>query len=180
MNTPRILAGLCALAAGGILAGCTAAESATPLVRPAAQQPVAEQVTTQSPLTTTPPGPPTPCSITDGACADLSGHKAWLLKDGKIAFGPVPIMPGSGQGTGYGPNDTATPVGTFTVTKKSKHYWSRQFDQPMPNSVFFYPGIAFHAGSLTEPSHGCVHLSDADSQRFFDDLRIGDAVQIVP
>lgn len=31
---------------------------------------------------------------------------------------------------------------------------------PMPYSVFFAPGgIAFHEGSLTEDSHGCVRLA---------------------
>ncbi|MFF0145599.1 hypothetical protein [Amycolatopsis sulphurea] len=79
MNAQRTLAGLCVLAAGGILAGCTAAESATPAVRA-----VAERAVTQSPVPTTPPGPPTPCTITDGACADLSERKAWLLGNGPL------------------------------------------------------------------------------------------------
>jgi lipoprotein-anchoring transpeptidase ErfK/SrfK len=49
----------------------------------------------------------------------------------------------------------------------------------MPNSVFFAAGgIAFHAGSLTSPSHGCVHLSDADSAIFFDSLAVGATVQV--
>ena len=50
----------------------------------------------------------------------------------------------------------------------------------MNNSVFFQPGDAFHEGSLTRPSAGCVHLSPAASKRFFDYLQPYDQVQILP
>ncbi|SDX22474.1 L,D-transpeptidase catalytic domain [Amycolatopsis xylanica] len=101
----------------------------------------------------------------------LSQRLAWLLEDGKVVEGPVPTMPG-------GPADP-TPVGTWRVDRKNKVYRSRQYDMPMPNSVFFYPGIAFHEGSLTEYSHGCLHLSKEDSERFYAALQRGDEVQIV-
>ncbi|MFF0149433.1 L,D-transpeptidase-like protein [Amycolatopsis sulphurea] len=106
------------------------------------------------------------------ACVDISAHQAWLLQDGKISYGPVPMLPGR--------KGNPTPVGTFHVLSKEKLHLSREFDNaPMPNSVFFYPGDAFHTGSLRTYSHGCVHLSATASLRFFTALRTGDVVQVV-
>ncbi len=34
----------------------------------------------------------------------------------------------------------------------------------MPYSQFFAPQVAFHEGSPSVPSHGCVHLSHADAE----------------
>lgn len=90
-----------------------------------------------------------------------------------MIYGPVPALGGR--------KGNATPTGTFHVLSKEKVHLSREFDNaPMPNSVFFYPGDAFHTGSLSTPSHGCVHLSSAASQKFFDTLQVGQEVQIVP
>jgi lipoprotein-anchoring transpeptidase ErfK/SrfK len=46
--------------------------------------------------------------------------------------------------------------------------------------VFFNSGIAFHEGSLSALSHGCVHLSTSAAQAFYDGLAVGDVVQVVP
>ena len=56
----------------------------------------------------------------------------------------------------------------------------REFNNaPMPYSVFFADGgIAFHQGNPNNPSAGCVHLSAADAQAWFDDLEVGDEVQV--
>ncbi|ONF74856.1 L,D-transpeptidase [Amycolatopsis keratiniphila] len=105
------------------------------------------------------------------ACVDLSALKTWLLQDGKVIYGPVKQLPGK---KGY-----ATPTGVFHVSAKVKNYHSKQFDAPMPNSVFFLPGIAFHTGSLSVYSHGCIHLSAAASQKYFTTLQKGDVVQVV-
>ncbi|MGC7093502.1 L,D-transpeptidase [Amycolatopsis lurida] len=112
-----------------------------------------------------------PCSISSGACVDLSAKKTWIIRDGQVAYGPVPITAGK---KGY-----PTPLGTFSVISKVKNYHSKQFDAPMPNSVFFVPGIAFHKGSLSQPSHGCIHLSAGASAKYFSTLKVGDAVQVV-
>ncbi|WP_410637316.1 L,D-transpeptidase [Amycolatopsis sp. lyj-346] len=107
------------------------------------------------------------------ACVDISAHKTWLLQGGKVIYGPVPMLPGR---KGY-----ATPTGTFRVLSKEKMHLSKQFNNAeMPNSVFFYPGDAFHTGSLSVYSHGCIHLSPSASLKFFNTLRIGDVVQVVP
>lgn len=106
------------------------------------------------------------------ACVDLSALKTWLLQDGRVIYGPVKQLPGK---KGY-----ATPTGVFHVSAKVKNYHSKQFDAPMPNSVFFLPGIAFHTGSLSVYSHGCIHLSAAASQKYFTLLQKGGVVQVVP
>lgn len=107
------------------------------------------------------------------ACVDISAHKAWILQGGKVVYGPVPMLPGR---KGY-----ATPTGTFHVLSKEKMHLSKEFDNAkMPNSVFFYPGDAFHTGSLSVYSHGCIHLSASASLKFFNTLHVGDVVQVVP
>jgi lipoprotein-anchoring transpeptidase ErfK/SrfK len=124
------------------------------------------------------PDPGVPCAAAaaasgTAACVDISAHKAWILQGGKVVYGPVPMLPGR---KGY-----ATPTGTFHVLSKEKVHLSKEFDNaPMPNSVFFYPGDAFHTGSLSVYSHGCIHLSASASLKFFNTLHIGDIVQVVP
>jgi hypothetical protein len=114
----------------------------------------------------------TPCTRTAAACADIGGKKAWLVKDGKVVRGPVPISSG---GPGYD-----TPRGTFAVQWKSRDHRSAEFDNaPMPFSVFFTDGgIAFHQGDVNSNSHGCIHLSPADAEAFFNTLAVGDQVQV--
>jgi L,D-transpeptidase catalytic domain len=115
----------------------------------------------------------TPCSSSAKACLDLSTNRAWLLQDGKVRYGPVPVTHGR---KGY-----LTPPGTFRVAFKDMNHKSSLFnDAPMPYSVFFNGGVAFHQGSLRQLSHGCVHLSRAAAQTFFNTLQTGDVVQVVP
>ena len=60
---------------------------------------------------------------------------------------------------------------------RDKNHKSSIFNTaPMPNSVFFDGGIAFHQGSLYDQSNGCIHLSRDASETFFDTLAVGDAV----
>jgi len=155
--------------------------------------------TTLAPTTTTPPPPPptttvapkpkpttpkprpkpppaigAPCMATARACIDLSANRSWLLDGaGHVIYGPVPITSGR---PGY-----RTPTGTFHVLYKDIDHKSHEFDDaPMPYSVFFVGGIAFHAGSLSVPSHGCIHLSTTAAKTYFNTLHVGDIVQVVP
>jgi L,D-transpeptidase catalytic domain len=165
----------------GIAAGAAAPAPPPPLPAPPAPAPPAPPVPVVPPAPAPPvppkPAPPpkpagVPCAATVRACIDLAHNKAWLLRGGVVEYGPVPITSGR---AGY-----RTPVGTFRVLSKERVHLSRAFDDaPMPYSVFFIPGIAFHQGSLSVTSHGCIHLSKAAAIRFFGSLRIGDAVQAV-
>jgi lipoprotein-anchoring transpeptidase ErfK/SrfK len=50
----------------------------------------------------------------------------------------------------------------------------------MPHSVFFAPGgIAFHEGSVTEDSHGCVRLTAPAAKVLFGNLSAGQLVQVL-
>lgn len=115
--------------------------------------------------------PGTPCTSDARACVDLSGDRAWLIEDGAIAYGPVPTTSGR---AGF-----RTPPGTFPVTFHSRDHVSSIYDAPMPFSVFFNGGIAFHQGSLSQLSHGCIHLSRTAAREFFGSLERGDLVQVV-
>lgn len=161
----------------------TTSASATPTPTPSTTKP-APTSTTPKPKPKPKPAPKpaadpsVPCaaaaaSAGTAACVDLSAHKTWILQGGKVVYGPVSMLPGR---KGY-----ATPTGTFHVLSKEKVHLSKEFDNaPMPNSVFFYPGDAFHTGSLSVYSHGCIHLSASSSLKYFNTLHVGDVVQVVP
>jgi len=119
----------------------------------------------------------TPCSATARACVDLADQKAWLMQNGTIIRGPVPISSG-GDGA-------ETPPGTFHVLLKDKDHKSNEFkmpngqDAPMRWSVFFEEaGIAFHSGDPARASAGCIHLNPADAQAWFTSLQVGNEVQV--
>ncbi|MEO6083798.1 MAG: L,D-transpeptidase [Umezawaea sp.] len=114
-----------------------------------------------------------PCTITDGACVRLSTSESWLLSGGAIIYGPVP--------SAFGMAGHETPTGDFQVLYKVQHDWSVAYDMPMPNSVYFRnDGIAFHQGDLAPASsHGCVHLAEEASAKFFGFLQPGAQVQVV-
>jgi L,D-transpeptidase catalytic domain len=114
----------------------------------------------------------TPCTDTAHACVDLAQNHAWLIHGGQITRGPVLISHG-GQGK-------ETPTGTFQVLWKDQNHKSAEFNNAaMPYSVFFAPGgIAFHQGNPNNPSAGCVHLSKDDAVAWFNDLDVGDEVQV--
>jgi hypothetical protein len=118
-----------------------------------------------------PPSVP-PCLPTARACVDLGTAHAWLLDAGRVVRGPVRITPGH--------ETTPTPRGEFTVQWKAQTYTSREYNRPMPWSVFFAQGgIAFHEGSPDTFSAGCVKLGADDARAFFEFLQVGDRVQVV-
>lgn len=114
------------------------------------------------------------CPAAATACVDLKAHLTWLQSGGRVAYGPVRMEPGE-PGT---PN--ATPRGAFHVQwKAGPGFVSSEYGDPMPWATFFAPGgVAFHGGSLTHPSHGCVHLTVANARYFQDHLPIGAEVAV--
>jgi lipoprotein-anchoring transpeptidase ErfK/SrfK len=145
------------------------APAAAPAPAPAAPVVAPKKAPARPAAPTVVPG--TPCSSTARACVDLSANQAWLISGGEVSYGPVPITSGR---KGF-----RTPPGTFRVTFKNRDHVSSIYDAPMPYSVFFNGGIAFHQGSLREKSHGCIHLSRAAAKTFFGALGRGDVVQVV-
>ena len=156
----------------------TPSSSTKPAPTSTSAKPKPKPTPTPKPTPKPAPDPGVPCAAAaaasgTAACVDLSAHKAWLLDGGKVVYGPVPMLPGR--------KGNETPTGTFHVLSKEKMHLSKEFDNAeMPNSVFFYPGDAFHTGSLSVYSHGCIHLSASASLKFFNTLHLGDVVQVVP
>ena len=114
------------------------------------------------------------CPAAATACVDLNDHLTWLQSDGRITYGPVSMQPGP-PGT-----QQATPRGTFHVLwKAGANYISTEYHVPIPYAVFFAPGgVAFHGGSLTTPSHGCVHLDIGSARYYHDHLSAGAEVMV--
>ena len=73
-----------------------------------------------------------------------------------------------------------TPRGTFQVSwKAGPGFVSNIYHEAMPWATFFAAGgIAFHGGSLTAPSHGCVHLTVANAHYYNKHLPVGAEVVV--
>ncbi|GAA2571304.1 L,D-transpeptidase [Pseudonocardia hydrocarbonoxydans] len=114
----------------------------------------------------------TPCTASARACVDLAAGTAWLISDGAVTYGPVPVAQGR--------DGAETPRGTTVVDWKSRYHHSREYNgAAMHYAVFFAPGgIAFHEGDLSDPSAGCLRLATEAASRFFDTLAVGDEVQV--
>ena len=134
--------------------------------------PTAAQPVSPSPLTLTAVDRAS-CPAKAAACVDLTRHLTWLQSAGKVTFGPVRAEPGP-PGSAH-----ATPRGSFQVSwKAGANFVSNIYHEPMPWAVFFAPGgIAFHGGSLTTPSHGCVHLTVADA--YYYNQHLPDGAEVV-
>ncbi len=111
------------------------------------------------------------CPSTATACVDLSDNLTWIQSDGNVTYGPVKMIAGK--------SGARTPTGTFQVYLKQKMHYSKEFNNaPMPYSVFFVGGVAFHEGSLSNPSAGCIHLSPSSAVQFYQMLSNGDTVYV--
>ncbi|WP_218604462.1 L,D-transpeptidase, partial [Pseudonocardia abyssalis] len=115
--------------------------------------------------------PGTPCTVTARACVDLAGRTSWLIENGAVRRGPVPVM--------IGDEIDPTPQGTFQVEWKAEQWTSREYLTQMPYAVFFAEGgIAFHEGPQDTNSAGCVKLTHENAMAWFEYLQVGDEVQI--
>jgi L,D-transpeptidase catalytic domain len=112
------------------------------------------------------------CGAAATACADLDAHVTWLQSGGRITYGPLRMEPGAAS--------DPTPRGTFQVAwKAGAHYISTSYGVPIPYAVFFAAGgIAFHAGSLSSSSHGCIHLTLPAARYYNEHLPVGAGVVV--
>lgn len=123
-----------------------------------------------------PPPPPdltpqSPCPRTAAACVDLDGNRTWLQSGERLSYGPVRMS--------HGKAGWETPRGTYQVTRKVRHEVSRLFnDAPMPYSVYFVGGIAFHEGDPAYESHGCIRMDQPAAATYFERLQVGDTVVV--
>jgi lipoprotein-anchoring transpeptidase ErfK/SrfK len=174
-RTPLALIAVLCSVLGALVVGAGSAGAATP-AHASVARPIADAPAVGSPAPAVPAVPATtagtPCATTAVACVDLSSRQAWLTDGaGHVTYGPVGALGGTRK--------YPTPTGTFSVDYKDADHVSNLYDAAMPNSVFFAPAVAFHRGSLSQRSHGCIHLGRAAAQRFFNELSSGDTVQVV-
>jgi L,D-transpeptidase catalytic domain len=151
---------------------------------PAAPPPASAAVAAPGPRKSSPPREPVAggialsagvrakCAPAASACADLTAHLTWLQAGGRITYGPVRMEPG-------GAGDP-TPRGIFHVAwKAGPHYISTSYGVPIPYAVFFAAGgVAFHQGSLTTSSHGCIHLTMTAARYYNEHLPVGAEVAV--
>jgi lipoprotein-anchoring transpeptidase ErfK/SrfK len=160
-----------------VTSGAAPAAAAQPVVTPAPAPaaPALEPAAAPAPAAVAPAAPArakgAPCSATARACVDLSSRRAWLIRKGAVEYGPVKIN--------HGRKGFRTPPGTFRVTFKNQDHISSIFNAPMPYSVFFNGGIAFHQGDIRLQSHGCIRMNNDAARKFFGTLGRGDVVQVV-
>jgi lipoprotein-anchoring transpeptidase ErfK/SrfK len=150
--------------AGALASGASAAE----LTPPAGG---AVALTAKPRTWTQPAGATIRCPVKVTACVDLKAKITWLQHGTTIVLGPVRMQPGEGA--------KRTPRGTFTINRKAAVYYSHTYGGAMPYSVFWgHDGIAYHEGSLTGFSHGCIHLSMSNAKKFFAALHKGERVYV--
>jgi lipoprotein-anchoring transpeptidase ErfK/SrfK len=107
---------------------------------------------------------PLPPPITLTLDVDLRAQRVTVQEGETVKY----VWPISSGMQGY-----ATQTGTFQPQWTARMWYSRQWDMaPMPHSVFFNRGTAFHAttatGSLgSRASHGCIRLSPANAAKLY-------------
>lgn len=128
-------------------------------------------------------GKPTFAPLTDHWLVRILLMVIWGLGSTGIALATPDIEIWLGERTGRfgdyefavlgGRPDYPTPTGAFVVQWKSRSWWSRQWNAAMPYAVFFRGGAAIHEGSLSVPSHGCIHVSQKAARYVFDNCKEG-------
>jgi lipoprotein-anchoring transpeptidase ErfK/SrfK len=107
---------------------------------------------------------PLPPPITLTLDVDLRAQRVAVIEGDATKF----VWPISSGMQGY-----ATQTGTFQPQWTARMWYSRQWDMaPMPHSVFFNRGTAFHATTATgmlgrRASHGCIRLHPANAAKLY-------------
>ena len=104
---------------------------------------------------------------------DLSSQRAWVTKHGRI-INSTTVSTGR---AGY-----STPAGRFLVTDKHRSHTSTIYHVAMPWFMRLNCGaIGLHSGYVTgrPASHGCIRLPYHKAKEFFQQVAVGDEVEIV-
>ena len=109
------------------------------------------------------------------ACVDLTMQTVWVVKDGKVVFGPTVVRTGM---RGY-----ATPAGTYSIFNRNVKEWSDPYKVWLPYWQNFVRGIGFHATTTyihntSIGSHGCVNLLYGDAKTLFSTIGMGTTVRV--
>ncbi|MEV6301975.1 L,D-transpeptidase [Actinoplanes sp. NPDC051861] len=107
------------------------------------------------------------------ACVDLTTQTAWVVRDGKVVFGPTVVR------TGF--RGHTTPVGVFAISQRAKREWSNPYKVWLPYWQRFEGGNGFHRTTSylhdkARGSHGCVNLLQGDAEKLWKLLETGTRV----
>ncbi len=75
-----------------------------------------------------------------------------------------------------------TPTGTYSVVRKARWSWSREYEAWLPFAAYFVRGVAFHASArvpVHPASHGCVRVPTSDAKWLYRTMRVGDRVTVL-
>jgi lipoprotein-anchoring transpeptidase ErfK/SrfK len=87
-----------------------------------------------------------------------------------------------------GDDETTTEPGIYLVRVKDENYYSRQYQTPMPYSLFFnYTARkAIHGGEVPPPrlkiglaTHGCIHVEQPYIEKLYDWAEEGKTVVVI-
>jgi lipoprotein-anchoring transpeptidase ErfK/SrfK len=109
------------------------------------------------------------------ACVDLTHQTTYLMKGGKLIWGPTVTRTGM---SGF-----ATPSGWFTIFDRADRHWSTPYEVWLPYWQQFYNGDGFHQTTtyihnMGIGSHGCVNLLPQDATKYYSTLKYGSKVHL--
>lgn len=81
----------------------------------------------------------------------------------------------------YGADVMPTPGGAFTILAKSEKHQSRQYNAPMPYSLWLTKdGVAIHGSNVRwgAATHGCIGVPIEFAKRLFKATKVGDRVDV--
>lgn len=114
------------------------------------------------------------------ACIDLTNQTTWLMKGGKVIYGPTVTRTGFNHPDGKG---APTPTGTYRIKERLHKNWTESFkvylyywQRIMDNNGFHETTTYIHDMSLG--SHGCVNLLRADAIAYWETLAMGSTVKV--
>lgn len=104
---------------------------------------------------------------------DLSNQRAWVTKQGRVI---------NSTSVSTGREGYSTPAGRFVITDKHRSHTSTLYHVAMPWFMRLNCGaIGLHSGYVTgrPASHGCIRLPYEKAKEFFQQVAVGDEVEII-
>lgn len=152
----------------------TAPHATTPLHRPESPSPRTPPPSPPPPVAASPARTPplrsakAPPALTGGKLirVNMAKRRVYIYEGGKL----VRVL----DKCSFGRRGHATPQlrnASLSLSRRERLHRSTLYDgAPMPYALFLNesPNVAFHAGSVGERSHGCIHLRRTDAKWLFD------------
>jgi peptidoglycan hydrolase-like protein with peptidoglycan-binding domain len=109
------------------------------------------------------------------ACVDLTHQTTWLMKDGKLFYGPTVTR------TGFAGH--VTRPGHFKIEWRAIKDWSEPYSVWLPYWQAVDGGNGFHETTTyihnaSIGSHGCINLLHDDAVKYWEELKVGTPVNV--